>query len=362
MKLIEHTYGLFPHKYFVFPNGNFNINISNCNYKIECRTVAVLRRDSFEGIEELSSFFSKIEDMKEEFVNSIPSIEKEELIFYLEFFENILSKLYSKDDSAKKTIIRLAQINCYLDVMQEHEFEESNIDKIEYINKLRDEEGIKKAKKIFFNTAKKFHEYVLVLRAPYEKLLDISYLNMNGVRGFFCLEDGIRITKVRRFLFDHFSPYTKEIEPQIQTFLDKKMDMPLEDIFIAKAKTYLRLNNYAMAIIHAVIALEVIVPRYINGYLKMNDINKQAIEDFNNKFGLSVRVKALLKLMLPSTYHDLIPNVGSAIKHRNKIMHEGIGNDSLEKIDNMKDIIADCEGLVNALKIVGKEKGIFIDK
>lgn len=72
--------------------------------------------------------------------------------------------------------------------MHEHKFEESKINKYEYIDKLRDKDGIKKTKKIFFNTAKKVYEYVLVLRATYEKLLDISYLNMNGSRSFFVMK------------------------------------------------------------------------------------------------------------------------------------------------------------------------------
>lgn len=356
MKLIEHIYGLFPKKNFAFPNGKYTINIANSSYNIECREVVVLGKNDFQGIDELEHFYNYIITRRKEFINSIPSNEDIEIVFYKEFFKKILEKLYAEDKKIKRIITKLTESNYCLDIAQVHEFDESIIKPIEFINKIRDKEGIKNAKKIFFNLARKFHEYVLVLRSPYEVFLDINYLNMSGILNFFCDENGKRVTNVNPFRFDYFSPEPKIIRSKIQRFLDKEMDMPLEDLFMSKSKTYLRLNNYSMAIIHAVIALEVIVPRYINGYLKQNNINKQAVEDFNNKFGLSVRVKALLKLMLPLKYHNLIPNVAVAIKYRNKIMHEGKINVELEAITNIDQVINDCESLINAIKVVGKRK------
>lgn len=359
MKLIEHTYGLFPYYDFAFPEGEYSITFSNKEYKITCKQVVQLAVEHFSAIEELNIFFQSIQKRQKEFINSIPYVEERGVIVYGNFFDKQLKKTYEEKSNIKEVIEKLSSRFYYFAITEDHEFDENQINLMDFINKIRDKDGKDKAKDLFFAISKEFHEYVLILRTPYVNLLDINYIYMKGMYSFFTRDDGSRCTNVVPFRFDYFFPKPNNIKLKVQNFFDKKLDIPLDDLFIAKAKAYMRLENYAMAIIHAVVALEIIVPKYINGYLKLNDINKKVVEDFNNKFGLSVRVKALLKLMIPSKHHHLITNVGIIINYRNKIMHEGKTNNYFKNINNINELISDCESLINILKKIGTMKKIF---
>lgn len=359
MILNEYVYGLFPYDNFAFPEGKFNIPFTDKVYDVDCRKVFLLLNTHFEAIEELKIFFQSIQKQQKEFINSIPFIKEYGIIIYANYFDEYLDKFYEKDNKIKSVIYGLASQFYYISIRETHEFDENQIHAIDYIKQVRDEAGISKAKSLFFVLSRKLHECVSILSTPYVNLLDFNHIYMKGMYSFFTKEDGNRYTNVIPYYFDFYFPNSDIIKPKVQDYFNNRLDIPLDDLFLAKAKVYLRLENYSMAIIHAVIALEIIVPKYINGYLKLNNINKKVIEDFNNKFGLSVRVKALLKLMIPSEYHHLITNVGTIISYRNKIMHEGQTNDYFRNINNVSELISDCESLINALKEIGTEKKIF---
>jgi len=73
---------------------------------------------------------------------------------------------------------------------------------------------------------------------------------------------------------------------------------------------------------------------------------------------LSVRVKAILKIILPKSYHKYLRNVGVAISYRNKIMHEGKTNNYFKGI-NVEELVYDCEEFIKMLKRYGKDKKLF---
>jgi hypothetical protein len=78
-------------------------------------------------------------------------------------------------------------------------------------------------------------------------------------------------------------------------------------------------------------------------------VSKSAVNDFDSKFGLSVRVKAMLKLILPSKHYATIDRAAEAIRHRNKIMHEGWTDANLDQ-SKTEDLVKACSELVHIIK------------
>ena len=86
-----------------------------------------------------------------------------------------------------------------------------------------------------------------------------------------------------------------------------------------------------------------------NEYLRSEGVDSASISDFDNKFGLSVRVKTILKIILETKFHEDIKKVGTIIKFRNKIMHEGITNEFFRNV-NVEELIDSSESLILELK------------
>jgi hypothetical protein len=236
----------------------------------------------------------------------------------------------------------------YIYIILEYDYDGAKDNVIDYINKIRDEKSDKKVKQIYFSVIDEFYKYIIILRSPFINITDINYRNIDGMFCYFCWENLTIMTESRYIRFDYYEPKMDESK-NIQEFFEKDENILIEDLFMAKAKVYERLHNYSMSIIHAVIALEIVVPKFINKYLKSKGVNSESIEDFNNKFGLSVRVKAILKIILSESFHEDINRVGTIINFRNKIMHRGITNDFFREI-NVKELIDSSESLILELK------------
>ena len=349
MKLIEYTCGLFPFEHYSYPEGEFIIPYSNKKYKLNSKLIVYLDYTLFTISKDLDEFYYSVMQNGNR-LNSRHEYNPDlGILISFELFNDIIDKeVKLKNEKLKKQVLKLASTQMLISLEIIHEYDESQYKPLEYICKIRDKESIENISKLFFNIVRLFHDYILILRAPYVNLIDVTYLYTKDVYGYFCDETKC-ITQVNHYGFDFWQPKNDGIDILTKTFFDKNSEIPLEDLMIAKAKIYNRLSNFALAIIHIVIALDVIVPKYVNNHLKKNGVSKDAIEDFNTKFGLSVRVKTMLKLIMPENLHHLIANVGATIKHRNKIIHDGNGNEQLKSL-KIDELLNDCEELIVNLK------------
>ncbi len=347
MKFKECVCALFSYMDYTFPEGEFRIKISDKKYHLNSKKVVLLRTKRFKVNEELEGFYNTLKSNKEYFVQRFPYSEEWGILLNKEYF-TIFLKNYSKNDEMEKRISNLIDSYYCIYIILEYNYDGEKENVIEYIKKLRDEKSDKNVKQVYFSVIDEFYKYIIILRSPFINITDINYRNIDGMFSFCCWEDYTLITEARYFRFDYYEPKIDESK-YIQEFFDKEEIIPIEDFFMAKAKVYERLHNYSMSIIHAVIALEIVVPKFINEHLRSKGVNSESIQDFDNKFGLSVRVKAILKIILPEKFHDDITKVGTIINFRNKIMHKGITNDFFREI-NVKELIDSSESLIMELK------------
>ena len=303
----------------------------------------------FELTHELNTFYQTVEKATKEDISLIIPYYKTGLIVDEFFLYDMASNL---SEEFKNILFSLCKhyICAYITIV--HEYEEGKFDNyIDFINTIRDKEGMKNSELKYFQVMEQIHDIVTVLRSPYINTIELNRLNIKELYGFFCNDDNERITKFNRFPYSCWEPRTEELHSIICNFFENNNKILLEDLFIAKAKVYLRLRNYTLAIIHAIIAIEAVVPEFLDKLFKIKGIDKDTIKDFSNKFGLSVRVKGILKLILPRDKHEILTNVGITIKYRNNIMHEGKTNEffNSHKID-VEALINSCEELINILK------------
>lgn len=347
MKFIECVCALFSQMDYTFPEGEYRIKISDKKYHLCSKKVVLLKTKRFKVNEELKEFYKSLESNKKYFVQRFPYSEERGILLLEEYF-TIFLKDYCKNDEMEKRIRDMIDFYYYVYIIIEYGYNGAKENVIDYINKVRGEKSDKKVKQIYFSVIDEFYKYIIILRSPFINITDINYRNIDGMFCYYCWEDWTIITKARYIRFDYYEPKMDESK-NIQEFFDKDENILIEDLFMAKAKVYERLHNYSMSIIHAVIALEIVVPKFINKYLKSKGVNSESIEDFDNKFGLSVRVKAILKIILPESFHEDINKVGTIINFRNKIMHKGITNDFFREI-NVKELIDSSESLILELK------------
>lgn len=350
MILNEYICGLFSDLDFCFPEGEFPITISkNLSCPLNSIRMVLLNKKKFAVSEELKDFYTIIEE-NELFKNRFPYYQERGILINESFFSKFVKTYCLKDKKRIETILGLTSRYYCLYIKMEHSMNGTILDLFDYLNSIRGKEGMEIAKKHFFSAIGEFFDYVTIFRSPYINITDLNYRHVKGVFAFFCDTDNRVLTNIRPITFDYWEPkVTPAFKKHAKDFFDKKVSIPLDELFMAKAKVYSRLENYSMAIIHAVISLEIVVPGFINKYLRTHGVDPDSIQDFNNKFGISVRVKTILKLILPFKDHYLIKNVGTTIKYRNKIMHEGKTNEFFVNI-NVEELVNDCEKLAKLIK------------
>ncbi len=358
MKLYENICGLFPFGDFEYPEGEFKITIQDTTYEVKCREVFLFRKDYYDFTSELSKIREEILRLDKK-TDLLPYHKDHGILVYSDLFNEAFNNILKDNIEKRRAIIGLMKHYYCLKVVREHEINETIKDPMDYINSIHIDKGIIESKKIFFEIVREYHDCTMIFRSPYVNLIDVNYLYLKGVYSFFCFENGEQFTECIPFRFNYYNPKADKLALKIQEIFDTKQDLGIEDLFLAKAKIYMRLENYTMAILHAVIGLDVIVPKFINEYLKSKGVNSEAIQDFNNKFGLSVRVKAILKIILPRSYHKYLKNVGIAIGYRNRIMHEGKTN-TYFKSTNVAELVKSCDEFIKIIKAYGKGRKFLL--
>ena len=146
-----------------------------------------------------------------------------------------------------------------------------------------------------------------------------------------------------------------DVHRKLKEFLVKDIQIPIVDHLLLNAKDFLQKENYKMAIIESVTALEPTVEDFVKNKLSSMKISNNKIDGFMEKVTLSPRVGVMLKLFVdPNQFkHTIIDEISSTIKIRNKIVHEErIRVDKGEAEKAVKNI----ENLINFLATIKMQK------
>ena len=342
-KLYENIYGLFDYGSCTFAEGSFNISINQKKYKVTSLKVVQVDREIFDLFNELPTELLKLKSIEKNDELVVPN--PNYVITTMDYFdEEVLKKTRENN---RKIISKLSKRYHCVIVRIDH-FSEFD-DDLEFINKNRNKDGIEEGKEIYLKVVREFHNYHIVNDAPFHYMSDIHYRNIDGIFSYFSNSDENRITNVKAYS-DYWTPKHKDgFQERAETFFNNGLSVPIEDLLISKALVYSEQNHFSLAIIHAVMSLEVVVPKLTNQFLKKNYVDKHAIKDFDNKFGLSVRVKAFMKVIFPKEVHEIIDSVGETISIRNKIMHSNLSEQILtsQKTDELVKSCYVLKGLIS---------------
>src|SRR3990170_6110646 len=113
---------------------------------------------------------------------------------------------------------------------------------------------------------------------------------------------------------------------EIEEAIQDNLETPPEQEFLVNSIEHLNLGNFRLALIEAIICLEIVLTQFLRVYLSINkNLSPNRIDDFlTHQFGLTPRVSGLLDLVLdPDDLKKVnIDSVRTAIRWRNKVIHE----------------------------------------
>jgi hypothetical protein len=113
---------------------------------------------------------------------------------------------------------------------------------------------------------------------------------------------------------------------RIKEVLEDNLEIQPEDEFLTNTIGHLRTCNFRLAIVDAVIGLEIVLTRYLRSYLtNVRKLSKQRIDLFlRNDFGLTTRLAGILDLTMHESYlkEVKLDQVLQAVTWRNHIVHK----------------------------------------
>jgi hypothetical protein len=113
---------------------------------------------------------------------------------------------------------------------------------------------------------------------------------------------------------------------RIKEVLEDDLPIQPEDEFLTNTIGHLRTRNLRLAVVDAVIGLEIVLARYLQAYLSISKgLSKSRIKEFlRTDFGLTARLAGLLNLTLHESYlKDIdLEQVLHAVGWRNYIVHK----------------------------------------
>ena len=124
------------------------------------------------------------------------------------------------------------------------------------------------------------------------------------------------------------------------------------DEILLQAKSFLSQENYRMAVLEAVIALEITVSSLIRKRAKEEDISDKDVESFLFSFGSSSCLKVVLRLLIPESIPSETVLLGckGAITIRNDIVHRARSSvttkDAQDAINNIEMFINTANDLM----------------
>jgi hypothetical protein len=122
---------------------------------------------------------------------------------------------------------------------------------------------------------------------------------------------------------------SNDIHKQLRSFLMKGNPIEIEELLLCNSKNHLLTQEYPIAIIEAVSALEITLSEFIRTECKVAGIGDDKVEKFIQDVGVSGQVKVVLKLLTkgkPQLDDTAFSECEGAITLRNNVVHKGFIN------------------------------------
>lgn len=237
MIINENIYGLFPFTDFTYPEGEYNFTITNKKYKLFCTRVVVLQKIHFLIRNDLTEFYEKIDKNSRLIVSKLPFVEEMGILLTYNYFNTIKKRFCKGDKELEKYISSTCTLHFCLRVTYEHIIDDHMpiSDCISEINEKKEHDKLESA---YFIIIRKFHEYLMVLRSPYIKIIDVNYLYMKGLFSFLCTNEKVKLTNTVVHCFDYFEPTAQKLQKQVMNHFNNNTEMPIEDLLISKSKIW----------------------------------------------------------------------------------------------------------------------------
>lgn len=140
---------------------------------------------------------------------------------------------------------------------------------------------------------------------------------------------------------------------RIKEVLEDNLEIAPEDEFLTNTIGHLRACNFRLAIVDAVIGLEIVLTRYLRSYLAtVKKLPDRRIESFlRNDFGLTPRLAGILDLTIHESYlKDVkLDQVLQAVTWRNHIVHKTGRLPSHVPVEKVREHIDAVLGLAHTL-------------
>ena len=144
-------------------------------------------------------------------------------------------------------------------------------------------------------------------------------------------------------------PFQVEAERmrELRNILENELKLDAGKIFLLNSKDACLQEDFRLAVIEAVTALETVLYRFIRRKGEKLDIPKKKLDDFIKDVGLTGNITVVLKMLtkgLEQIDDDTLGKCRGAIKIRNKILHKGFrkvtSTDTEERIIAIEKMIA----------------------
>jgi len=234
MFLKEYICGLFDYFSYAFPKGSYIFEYNKRKYTIDIDEVVLLDKQVFSINTNLVKLYTDFEHSSIEFIDKYPV--QEHLLIKKNIFEKKIKR--KKNDKELISIISELVKEYYIVIMKlDHEYD--GIDPLQYIISVRDKQGIENLKKDYFSIVRKINNYVRVINSPYVNMLEINQIHSDDMFSFFTNSKGEMVTEVLAHRYDCWLPNNKMLTKEFNKIFGKKIEIPIEDVFIATAKIHL---------------------------------------------------------------------------------------------------------------------------
>lgn len=117
------------------------------------------------------------------------------------------------------------------------------------------------------------------------------------------------------------------VHKELRDFLKSGKQIEIQERLLCNSKNHLATEEYPLALIEAVSALDIVLSAFIRREGSTAGIGKKAVERFTHNVGVSGQVKVVLRLLTKAEKQlpdEIYSDCEGAITLRNKVVHEGL--------------------------------------
>jgi len=141
---------------------------------------------------------------------------------------------------------------------------------------------------------------------------------------------------------------------ELKNYLENEYTLDISNILLLNSKDACLQEDFRLATIEAVTALEIVLYRFFRKQSKKLGIPDERLNEFIVNVGLTGNINVVLKMLtkdMEQIDDETIPTCTGAITARNKILHEGlhevIPNETEKRIISIEKMIAYLKRLIN---------------